>query len=222
MPGSGITIAYGDKGPLVLGVSLPQAIAAIILVSLRAYAARTHNGKTRWDFIFVTFGLIFGFAAQIALLIATLHGLGNQIADVSFDDLWNILYLTWIGLVIGVVGITFAKLAVVALWLHLTPPTQPKRRAVLWGLGALIVLTNTVQIPLTLTQCTPFLHLWDRLTPGSCPRQVLAVKFSYFQGAVAILSDIFLALYPINVVYNLKMSVRTKVVFCLLMAGGLM
>ncbi|KAF2148953.1 hypothetical protein K461DRAFT_55615 [Myriangium duriaei CBS 260.36] len=214
---------YGGAGPWMLGVTWTQATIAVILVALRAYAARTHLGKMRWDFIFVTIGVAGGTTALSCLTVGSLHGIGMHINHLELTDLWIVLRFTWIGLMTGLVGITFAKLSIVALLLQITTPVQPRRRALLWSIAILLVVVNAIQIPVSLTQCTPMPYLWDRSVPGgSCPRQTMANNYGYFQGAVAVLVDVVLALYPVTVIWSLSLSVRTKVAFCLLMAGGLM
>ena len=161
-------------------------------------------------------------AAQIGLVVACLYGLGNDLENVGFNNLWVILKLTWVGLSVGINGATFGKLAIVALLLQITPSGHSRRRALLYTVGATVAVVNCVQIPLILTQCTPFHHLWDRLSPGSCPRQVSTERFSLFQGAVAIVADIFLASYPVTVVWSLNMHKHVKIAFCALMAGGVL
>ncbi|KAF2148956.1 hypothetical protein K461DRAFT_315900 [Myriangium duriaei CBS 260.36] len=213
--------AYGGMATVMLAVTWPQAVIATILVMLRAYAASTKAGKLRWDFILVAVGTLFGIAAQIHLQINSHHGLGSHLADVGFDNLWVILHLMWSGVMVGLVGITLAKLSIVALLLSITPFTQPVRRGLLWTAGGLMATVNFIQIPITLTQCEPLPYLWNRAGVGSCPRATMASNFGYFQGAIAITCDVFLALYPSMLVWTLKVSHRTKIGFCFLMAGGL-
>ncbi|KAF2148954.1 hypothetical protein K461DRAFT_282432 [Myriangium duriaei CBS 260.36] len=215
--------AYGGQGDLIMGLSWTQAVVSIILVLLRAYAARTHSGRLRWDFIYVAAGTVFGLACQIILTQACVHGVGNHIANVlaaGTSNLWEALHLTWTAIMVGLVGITFGKLSIVALLLHVTLKSQPWRRTMLWTCGALTIAINAAQIIFIVTQCSPLSHLWHPTSPGTCRGQKVSNSFAYFQGAVAVAADVFLACYPVTVIWSLNMSFKTKVGFCLLMAGG--
>ncbi|KAF2148955.1 hypothetical protein K461DRAFT_271542 [Myriangium duriaei CBS 260.36] len=215
--------AFGGQAPLMLGVTWTMATIATTLVILRGIFARTHNRKLRWDLIWVVIGAIFGLACQVGITLQCLHGVGNHIVNVPIDDIWSALYLTFVGISVGLGGNTGAKLSIVALLLQITPKEiHNVRRIVLWTVGALVVTVNVVQIILLWTQCHPIAKLWDIILPGSCPGATPANNFSYFNGAVAVVTDVFLALYPTTMVWSLQLSHRTKIAFCVLMAGGLL
>ncbi|KAF2149171.1 hypothetical protein K461DRAFT_323710 [Myriangium duriaei CBS 260.36] len=213
---------YGGAGPLLLAVCWTEAVVATALVLLRAcFAGTTKTGRVRWDFIFVAIGTAFGLASTALSTVAVLHGLGQHIEYVAFPNIWEMLKLTWFSIVAGLVAIVGCKIAIVALLLQVTPDHEPARRKLLWCVGVLITLVSVVQIPISITQCDPISHLWERLQPGSCPRAGLAARFGYFQGAFAVTVDVFLALYPSTIIWSLNMSKRAKTAFCVLMAGGL-
>lgn len=128
----------------------------------------------------------------------------------------------WVSLTLGLISLTLCKLSIVALLLQLTPDIKPKGRFFLWSIGVVNVLINTVQIVLIWLQCRPFPHVWDRAMAGTCNLEVVANDYSYFQGAVAVLTDLCLAIYPSVIVYKLQLSRSTKISFCILMAGGFM
>ncbi|KAF2153101.1 hypothetical protein K461DRAFT_267742 [Myriangium duriaei CBS 260.36] len=215
--------SYGGDAPVMLGVTWTMAAIGTFLVLLRAYAARSYSGKPRWDFIWVVIGAIFGLACQVGITLQCLHGVGNHITNVSINDIWASLYLTFVGISLGLCGNTGAKLSIVALLLQITPrEVHPKRRQVLWGIGIFCSVVNMIQIILVWTQCDPVNKVWDIILPGVCKTTKAANDFSYFQGATAVITDAFLALYPTTVVWDLKLSYRTKIGFCVLMAGGLL
>lgn len=151
-----------------------------------------------------------------------LFGVGNHIENVPYPDLVEALHMSWVAILVGLIGITGAKLSISALLLNITIQTQKLRRGLLWGAGLVSVFINTAQIIFVVTQCSPLKHTWDRISPGTCRGEVISNDFGYLQGAAAILADVFLALYPVTVVWNLKLSTRSKIGFCCLMAGGLL
>ncbi|GAM85278.1 hypothetical protein ANO11243_032820 [Dothideomycetidae sp. 11243] len=123
---------------------------------------------------------------------------------------------------VGVAAVTTAKLGIFALLLQVTTPAQPGRRVLLWVFAVIYVMINVAQIGISLTQCSPTDKLWYKLLPGKCDRAILANNFGMFQGAAAVFTDLFLALYPTTIVWDLQISHRAKIGFCVLMAGGLM
>ncbi|TKX25771.1 hypothetical protein C1H76_1917 [Elsinoe australis] len=106
--------------------------------------------------------------------------------------------------------------------MSLLPDNAKKRQYLLWGFGVWDAACGVVQIVLSLTQCTPIERLWNPTVAGACPRQLHAGNWSYFQGAIAVVSDPILALWPISIVWNLQTTFKVKLGFCALMAGGVL
>lgn len=50
--------SYGGQAPVLQGITWAEAIVAIILVALRAWGARSHSGRLRWDFLLVSASLV--------------------------------------------------------------------------------------------------------------------------------------------------------------------
>lgn len=122
----------------------------------------------------------------------------------------------------AIFGITFAKVAIIALLLALRAPNQKKRGYFLHFLWIINVITAIVITVLVYTQCTPTKATWDITVPGAdCSRRYAAYVFTYVQGSWAAVTDIFLAIYPIFVVWGLQTTMRMKLGFCILMSGGL-
>ncbi|KAF4551094.1 Hypothetical protein D9617_14g075500 [Elsinoe fawcettii] len=214
--------AFGGLGPMLLGISWAECLVAIILVCLRAYGASQRAGKLRWDFLFVAFGTLLGTVTQVLFVFACMNGVGQHTKYLSYPQLFAALKYSWIGVVIGLIGTTVAKLGIIALLLQVATPQQKKRKFFLWSVGVVICLVGIAQMVITLTQCSPTERLWYRTKPGHCDRTHFAAQFGYFQGATAILADFILAIYPVTIVWNLQASWRVKVGFCVLMAGGIL
>jgi len=166
---------------------------------------------------------VFALTSLILLTVACQNGIGQHLwlLDIA-KDLPIALKYFWAAACIAIFGITFAKIAIIALLLALRAPNQKKRGYFLhflWitNLALAIVITGLIY-----TQCTPTKAAWDVLTPGAdCSRRPKALNFGYVQGAWAALTDICLAIYPISVVWSLQTTLKMKLGFCLLMSGGL-
>ncbi|KAF2148147.1 hypothetical protein K461DRAFT_325065 [Myriangium duriaei CBS 260.36] len=213
---------YGGSGPALMASSFTQLTVACIVVGLRIYGAKKRAGQIRWDFIWVGLATIIGLVTQVFFVLAVINGIGRHLKDITFPELFAALKWSWLGIIVGITATAFAKLAIVALFLQVATPQQPKRKAFLWFIASYSTAVTFVQMIVTLTQCVPVQRLWYVAGPGSCPRQDFAAKFGYFQGASAALTDTILALYPISIVWGLQASLRTKVGFCMLMGTGLL
>lgn len=122
----------------------------------------------------------------------------------------------------AIFGITFAKVAIIALLLALRAPNQKKRGYFLHFLWITNVITAITITALVYTQCRPMKATWDiTVSHANCNGRRRAFSFTYVQGSWAAATDIFLAIYPIFVVWSLQTTMRMKLGFCVLMSGGL-
>ncbi|KAF4552367.1 Hypothetical protein D9617_10g073480 [Elsinoe fawcettii] len=215
------TSGYGGEGPVLMAVGWTECTIGVIVIGLRLYGASKRAGEIRWDFIWIALAGVFGLASQATFAVSNWYGMGNHMNRLTYPQITMSLKWIWISIFIGLVGLTFAKWAIIALLLQVQLPTQVKRRMFLWSLGILLAIVCVVQFVLSFTQCIPAQRLWNPRMSGSCPGATRALYFGFFQGASGAAIDVILALYPISIVWNLQASVKMKVGFCLLMAGGI-
>ncbi|KAF2153677.1 hypothetical protein K461DRAFT_292394 [Myriangium duriaei CBS 260.36] len=213
---------FGGDGPMILIVGTVLTVLALICIVLRAFVASRVNNQWRWDFIWVAASGLFGIVSTIAIDVATLYGLGNDVHNLTFPDIFEIVHWSYISIFLALIATTFAKWSLIALMLQVQGPNAHKRRIALWLIGGLGAVVNLIQLILSATQCEPNDRLWYRLKAGTCPRQTLSENFSIFQGAGSALTDIILALWPISIVYKLQTTMRVKVMFCCLMGLGIL
>ncbi|KAF2155513.1 hypothetical protein K461DRAFT_318248 [Myriangium duriaei CBS 260.36] len=205
---------------IVLGISFVETTFATLAILLRIYAANTGASRLRWDFWCVVGATILGIPTEALFIMACKYGIGKHVHTIAFDQLWEALKYSWIGIFTGLVGTLIGKTAIVAILYQVATPTQWKRKAFLISIGGANITVGIIQLLLSITQCSPYQKLWYQLLPGTCERTVVAFKFGYFQGSVAVMTDFLLAIYPITIVWNLQASLKTKIGFCILMAGG--
>ncbi|KAF2219515.1 hypothetical protein BDZ85DRAFT_43220 [Elsinoe ampelina] len=214
--------AYGGRGPTLMVVGYVECLIGIVLCLLRLYGASQKAGHIRADFAWIAAATLFGIASHACFTVSILNGMGNHVDELTFGEIFQSLHWNWISIFVGIVAVTFAKFAIIALILEVQGPNAKKRRYFLWGLGAWIAGTGVIQICLSLTQCKPIDKLWNPTLDGECPTQLVAARWSYFQGAIAVVSDFTLAFWPISIVWNLQTTFKVKLGFCALMAGGVL
>ncbi|KAF2221427.1 hypothetical protein BDZ85DRAFT_283498 [Elsinoe ampelina] len=212
--------ALGGRGPGIMAGGWVLCGLGIILVLLRLWAASKKAGKLRWDFLWITLGILWCIASHACFTVALNYGIGNHVRNLRYSEVFDALHWMWISLFVGIVGGVFSKFAIISLLLEVQSPNAKGRRIMLWTLGGILGATGLTQILLSWLKCEPVAKLWNPTLPGVCPRAVQAANFSYYQGAINAFADIFLSLFPITIVWNLQASKKVKIGFCALMAFG--
>ncbi|GAM90477.1 hypothetical protein ANO11243_085210 [Dothideomycetidae sp. 11243] len=230
----------GGVGPAVLGLVWTLNGIACVLVGLRAYAASRRSNKWRWDFIWITMSQVAALFAAVSITKGVQNGLGNHLVELSFDDIASVLKWTYNSVYAGTLSMLFSKFAVTALLLEVQHGTQMTlKRYLLWASAIIFAITTVLEIVLTMSQCGSPSKAWLVIYPSECPRRQATETMSYVHSSklnvcrlvscfnqltravVGGCTDIFLALFPISIVWNLHTSRRVKVGFCALMAVGI-
>lgn len=98
--------------------------------------------------------------------------------------------------------------------------TDPKIRRSLVAVAVLNIILNIPQCLLVWLQCTPIDALWDPLRQDQCDHRK-SVYYTYFAGAVAALSDFYLAIVPIHMLLPLRIDPKLKWGLSFLMGCGI-
>ncbi|KAF2156548.1 hypothetical protein K461DRAFT_316786 [Myriangium duriaei CBS 260.36] len=210
---------FGGDGPLLMGVSWTLGTLGLLAVVLRHHhASKTPNGKWRWDYIWACLTAKCALLAIVLLTIAAAHGLGNDIWKISYSDLRNVIFWTFLALTAGVIAIIFAKLSVIALLLQIEDGLARKRRFALFTIAGLFTISNLLVIPANYTRCFPARKIWDPIIEGHCDirfSRYMGMSQSYITGA----TDLALALWPISIVVQMNShSLKTKIKIVALMS----
>ena len=106
---------------------------------------------------------------------------------------------------------------------HLTSAlyVDPKIRRSLIAVAVLNIVLNVPQVLLAWFQCHPPNALWDPLRQDQCDHST-SVHYTYFAGAVAALSDFYLAIIPITMLAPLRIDRKLKWGLSFLMGCGIL
>lgn len=165
---------------------------------------------------------------QVFGLLSVLHGLGNHITLImKVGELHNFLLFTWITVFFFNLAIPTGKVAVAAFLIEmngqgsksnlrtffhqtqLTSSSDPKIRKSLVAVAVLNIVLNIPQVLLVWFQCSPVNALWDPLRQSDCDHRK-SVYYTYFVGAVAAISDFYLAIVPIQMLLPLRIDRKLK------------
>lgn len=97
---------------------------------------------------------------------------------------------------------------------------DPKIRKSLIAVAVLNIVLNIPQVMMVWFQCTPVTALWDPARQDQCNHKK-SVYYTYFVGAIAALSDFYLAVIPIQMLVPLKIDRKLKWGLSFLMGCGI-
>lgn len=202
-------------------------VVAVSLASLRLCTrlTRRHGADFRFTFSWEDFSLLLALIFTIihfSLLVAAApHGVGRHNAFVPHDDEVQAMKLLLLCQLPWGWSVAFAKISIACLLLRLKSATSEG----LWPWKLPLYLLIIIQIVsavtaniVELTQCRPLSAAWDPTLPRPvCQPPVIAHMSIYIIGALAIMSDIFLATAPISFLKNVRRSVRERAILIFLM-----
>jgi len=93
-------------------------------------------------------------------------------------------------------------------------------QVLLWAIGILVFVVNTMVIITFYTGCDPTQKSWDPLIKGKCWPVDKKLAFFLLQGAFSAFSDFFLAFSPFFFLYKLQLKRKTKALVIGLMGLG--
>ncbi|KAJ5513692.1 hypothetical protein N7463_003244 [Penicillium fimorum] len=218
--------AYGGRGPNDIRLGLALGAIATIFTALRVYVRIRMNKFGTASLIWALIAWLLTTITQIFAVISILHGLGNHISIVQkVGDLQDYLLFTWITVFFFNMAIPVGKVAVAVFLIELnsqsiTSLIDPKIRRSLIVVAALNIILNIPQILMAWFQCSPPSALWDPLRQNQCDH-TRSVYYTYFIGAVAAVSDLYLAIIPITMLVPLHMDRKLKWGLSFLMGCGI-
>ncbi|KAE8454288.1 hypothetical protein EG329_005213 [Mollisiaceae sp. DMI_Dod_QoI] len=144
------------------------------------------------------------------------NGIGFHVADLATLPpaqagvvLTRFILWPWITQALYYFGLGCVKASIVALYLRLA--VTPVQRKVLWGMLVFILaqgFSSTIAVAAFL--CTPLSLVWTKPQSIGGPHCINILSFNYYNAALFILTDIFLALAPIAVIKDLHMDIKKK------------
>lgn len=212
--------AYGGHGPEDFRLGISLAVIATIFMILRVYVRLRVNKFGTTALLLSLLAWLLTAITQVFGIISVLHGLGNHLTTiVEVGELHNFLLFTWITVFFFNLAIPTGKVAVAAFLIEMNGPSNPKIRRSLIAVAVVNIVVNIPQVLLVWFQCSPVDALWDPLRQAQCDHRK-SVYYTYFVGAIAAISDIYLAVVPIHMLVPLRIDRKLKWGLSFLMGCG--
>jgi hypothetical protein len=214
-----------DKSYQVVAVAISFIVINTIATGLRAWARRIQKGKPMASDYFMPISLIFNIGLCICLLrehhchqisgirltkilVGAKWGVGKHIAAVPMGDIINFTYLTYYGMAsVYVFAVTFSKLAILDLYLHIFIDTRSRYTSYI--LGFIIIGSLIGNFVATMAQCTPFANplLYDPTAGGYCGN--IHAHFTW-ASLPNIVTDFVMMILPIPMVLKIHQPWQVK------------
>ncbi|PQE06889.1 integral membrane protein [Rutstroemia sp. NJR-2017a BVV2] len=210
------------RGPMIIGLTWSFTGLAVIAVSLRLYIRKKIIHITGWDDWLMLASVILQVTYQALATVSFTYGLGKH--DLSLrqpDEMINVLKWNWIASPPGMLVSILARISITILLLRLFGIH-------LWLKWYLIIFTGLqtlvggLIIPFTWVQDDPVSGLWNIYDPTVKhwdPRIVLYME--YLGQSMYTFSDLTYVLFPVIIIWRLKMPLSRRIGLILLMCVSL-
>ncbi|KAL9078274.1 MAG: hypothetical protein Q9157_002820, partial [Trypethelium eluteriae] len=197
-------------------IDTPLAMVVVILRMItRIWVVR----KVGWDDVCIVLCVLGHFIAMPIVIYEVHHGFGKHRQFISDQDFMNFTRLSYVEWVQTFQTLMFNKLSVCFFLLRL-PASNPYKRPILGSIVGLIV-SNVILTLVWIFQCWPVRKVWHPSIDGQCMTNAQLERIIISQALVSIISDFFLALFPVVLLWKVQMALRAKVGVCALMGLGL-
>ncbi|ORY18051.1 hypothetical protein BCR34DRAFT_596619 [Clohesyomyces aquaticus] len=196
--------------------SVPIA-ASIISTALRLWAKTAgRNGITLDDYLIVFATLCLVGQCATGLGYGPPHGMGRHVVAVEPHDLVQVRKADYIFSHFYDIALVSVKLGILALY-HRVFVVPIFRKFVLataafvvaWGIGITVTL---------LLLCRPLKAYWDPNVTGKC---LDLTTFTYFTNISNLITDIWIFLMPVPVIWHLQLQTKKKLLLCFIFCIGL-
>lgn len=211
---------WGDvnKG---LGVIITTSIIVrltAVVVALRWSVRLWITKKVWWDDWTILFAILGDIIGAGLDFVEVHYGFGRPqyyLTEWQIIEFRKYTYGEWIQ--------TFATLMwtkiSICLFLLRIPVTKALIRP-LQGAVVFLAISNGILTILWIAQCRPVAAAWNNNIMGFCFSRGQQERIIIAQAIISIVSDFTLASYPILILWNVQMKLKTKIALCCLMGVG--
>ncbi|KAF9891192.1 hypothetical protein FE257_004756 [Aspergillus nanangensis] len=204
-------IEPGTRQASVFGIGISFSVFILIVICLRMYVRMKLIHAVGVDDILMVIGSVFTFGLSIASMIAAYYGTGKHIEDIPEIHLSPMLKVAiYSTRLIYVVAMLFVKMSL--LWFYLR---LDQRRCMKWSVYALMFMVIGLSVSsffVLAFSCYPPAMFWDITgeVEGTCMAMGAQQAFYDANGILNIITDIFIYITPIPMLWGLKITMRKK------------
>ncbi|KAF2734537.1 hypothetical protein EJ04DRAFT_576797 [Polyplosphaeria fusca] len=207
-----------SNAPKLVASMWSITVIALVFFISRIYLKRRYGKKITTDDYLLGLSWIFTLLYTVSIYIATQYGLGHHLRDVSEDNLPKALMYMTIGEFLGLLGLQASKTSFAMTLLRLA--VQQWQKWMLWFVIISLNLVLGLNTILIFSWCQPVQKLWNFSSPGTCWDAQLVIRIAVAAGSYSGIMDLLLAVFPVVLLWNLRIERREKVGVCVAMSLG--
>ncbi|MCJ1282468.1 hypothetical protein MMC26_001791 [Xylographa opegraphella] len=218
-----------DKGPVpsdgdvsmqagILATTIVVTILADTVVALRFVVRKWIVKNIGWD-DWCILGAVIGITIGMALVIVQIsYGFGRHKYYLTPHELQEFQKYSFGEWIQTFATLMWTKISICLFLLRITISKafiRPLQVAII-----ILVLSNVILTVLWAVQCSPVALAWDLTQQGTCFSVAQIDDIILAQAIISIVSDFFLAAFPILILRHVQINIRVKIGLCLLMGMG--
>ncbi|KAH6627327.1 hypothetical protein F5144DRAFT_270114 [Chaetomium tenue] len=209
-------------GPVIYGVSWTFTMLALFTVCLRFYVRRASSRFFALEDWVMALALALQLVYQSILHIMCTYGLGKTGANITPDELLHTRRWMWISSPIANSVSIFARLSAMILLVKIFGTTHQWFKWFLIGFSTIMVILGIMSPIFLFAQVTPTSALWDVNVVGQY-RFTPYVQYytSFTLQLVFTITDLTYVLFPVCILWNLRMPTHQKIGLILVMSLSL-
>lgn len=192
---------------------------ATVMVALRLITRKWITHNFGWDDVTILLAQIINSCGMGFVMAEVFYGLGRHLHYLSpyqYNHYLRYDYLDWIQVF---VTLAISKISICLFLMRLSKFDRLRR--FLHVLIAFLILTHVPLTLLMIFQCRPVQKYWNQGLQGHCFPKTTVEKIIIAQGVISIVTDFIGATFPIFLLWNVDIKLRSKVALCLLMGLGI-
>ncbi|KAF2744504.1 hypothetical protein M011DRAFT_378270, partial [Sporormia fimetaria CBS 119925] len=193
-------------------------VAGILSTAFRLAAKRVgRNGITLDDYliVFATICLV-GECASGLGYGSPPHGMGRHVIAVAEEDLIMVRKGDYVFSHFYDIALVSVKLGILAFYYRVF--AVPLFRKIVVATAAFVIAWG-IGITVTLgLVCRPIEAFWDHKIKGEC---LHLVEFTYFTNISNLITDVWIFLMPVPVIWHLQLQTKKKLLLCFIFSIGL-
>ncbi|MCJ1433701.1 hypothetical protein MMC27_003065 [Xylographa pallens] len=162
---------------------------------------------------------LFALLYSILITVAIDDGYGRHMYYLA-ENAAPAIKISLIAFIFGIVSVGIPKLAVTCLLIRLLNPTR-RHVILLYSLSISCIIIVALCAVFLWTQCRPVAALWDPSLVPICWNPTILVTYSILAGVYSGCIDLYLAVWPMYVLYGLKINREKKLGLCFVLGLGI-
>jgi hypothetical protein len=208
-------------GPMEMGLAWTFTVFAMVAVGLRAYVRQSLAKRLSSDDWLMCLALVFHLISMGFVSTGYHYGLGKHDADLTMDQMGNVLKWSWLANTPGLLVSITARLSIAILLVRLFGVHEWFKWFVIVVTAACSIMTIVI-IPCTYLQTTPVSGNWNPFDPSVTRwNPKIYITMAFVGQSFITFSDLTFVLFPVIIIWRLRMALTQRVALIFLLGVSL-